>query len=162
MSRTVTLAALGAALALGLAACGSGGAATKSGSAHASSGTLVVARSRPTRMYKVALSGRAETTGGAPQGRGVAIIAFHGDALVCWRFAHLHGFVDATHAGIHAGRAGRAGSAIVGLSSGPRLHHEGCVSISPTLTRAIWGKPGDYYVSVLSAQHPQGAVRAQL
>jgi CHRD domain len=160
VSRTVTLAALAAAL--GLAACGNGGAATTSGSAHAASGTPGPARSRPTRMYKLALSGRAETAGGASQGRGVAIIAFHGDALVCWRFAHLHGFVDATDAGIHAGRVGRAGSAVVGLSSGPRLHHQGCVSISPTLTRAIWGNPGDYYVSVVSTQHPQGAVRAQL
>jgi hypothetical protein len=161
MFRGVTLAAVAAA-SLGLAACGTGGTATSSGSAHASSGTIALARSRPTRMYKVALSGRAETKGGAPQGRGFAIIAFHGDALVCWRFAHLHGFVDATLADIHTGPAGRSGAAVVPLSTGPRLHHEGCVSISPALTRTIWGNPGGYYVSILSAQNPKGAVRAQL
>ncbi len=159
MRTAVTLVALTAGL--GLSACG-GSQASSTGSAHAASGTLQLAKSRPTRLYTVALSGRAEKPPGAPQGRGVAIVAFHGAALVCWRFAHLHGFTIATGAGISAGGRGHTGSTVVPLSRGPRLHHEGCVTLSPTVTRAIWSHPGGYYVNVLSAQYPRGAVRAQL
>ncbi len=144
----------------GVAACGSGSTGTTS--AHAGAGTLARVRSRPTRMYKVALSGRAEAARGAPQGRGFAIIAFHGPSLVCWRFAHLHGFTAATGAGIVSGAAGRSGRTVVPLSSGPRLHHQGCVSISAATTKTIWSDPGGYYVNVVSTGYPRGAVRSQL
>lgn len=108
------------------------------------------------------LSGRAETTKGAPLGRGVAIVAFHGSSLVCWRFAHLHGFTIATTAHIAAGATGKRGAIVVPLSSGPRLRHEGCVPISPATTTSIWSHPNAYYVNIVSAQYPNGAVRAQL
>lgn len=148
-------------MAVGLSACVGSGSAS-SPTAHA--GVLAVpgASSRPTRMYTVRLSGKAETTHGAPQGRGYAIIAFHGPSLVCWRFAHLHGFLDATAAQIHSGAGGKSGRTLLGLGSGPRLHHEGCEPIHASLTRTIWNNPHRYYVSVASTQYPRGAVRAQL
>ncbi len=145
---------------LGVAACGSGSTGTTSSQAGA--GTLAVVRSRPTRMYKVALSGRAEAARGAPQGRGFAIIAFHGPSLVCWRFAHLHGFTAATGAGIVSGAVGKTGRTVVALSGGPHLHHQGCATMSPATTKTIWKDPGGYYVNVLSAGYPRGAVRSQL
>jgi len=118
--------------------------------------------SRPTTLYTVSMTGAAETPKGAPHGRGVAIIAFHGAATMCFRFSHLHGFRDATVAHIDSGTTGRSGPVLVALSGGPKLHHRGCLAISPTVSRAIWKQPSAYYVNVHSLQYPGGAVRAQL
>jgi hypothetical protein len=141
---------------LGGTACGSGGNATHT----SASGTSE--RSRPTQIYRVQLSGPAETPPGAPHGGGTAIIAFHGASRVCWRFAHLRGFTQATFAHIHIGSKGQAGNIVVALSTAARLHHKGCVSISPVLSKAIWSTPSRYYVNIHSQQYPAGAVRAQL
>jgi CHRD domain len=135
---------------LGLAACGGSGA------------TPATVSSRPTTLYTVSMTGMAETPKGAPHGRGIAIIAFHGASKVCYRFSHLHGFVDATVAHIHSGTAGRSGPVLVALSSGPKLRHRGCLAISPTVSQAIWKRPSAYYVNVHSLRYPSGAVRAQL
>lgn len=151
-----------AVLALNLAACGSGGSSTTSGSARPASGVSLASRSRPTRLYRVRLSGTAETPPGAPHGTGAAIIAFHGHSMVCWRFAHLHGFTNATLAHIHIGTKGRSGNVVVALSTGPRLHHQGCVSISPVMSKKLRSEPSRYYVNIDSIQYPGGAVRAQL
>jgi hypothetical protein len=139
-----------AAVALGLTACG--------GSTTSSSGVS----SRPTTLYTVSMTGAAETPRGAPQGRGVAIIAFHGTSKVCFRFGHLHGFAGATVAHIHSGTIGHSGPVVVALSSGPKLQHRGCRAISPILSRTIWRQPSAYYVNVNSRRYPGGAVRAQL
>ena len=144
--------ALPAALAVSLAlvACGGSSAAPSS------------AGSRPTKLYTVSMTGAAETSRGAPHGRGFAIIAFHGGSTLCFRFAHLHGFIDATVARIYSGAQGRSGPGIVTLSGGPKLHHQGCLAISPTVSRAIWSRPSAYYVNVDSRRYLHGAVRAQL
>lgn len=148
------------ALAIGLAACGSGSSRSASSSktspsAANSAGSL--------RIYRVGLTGAtAEAPAGAPQGTGAAVIAFHGSSRVCWRFAHLHGFINATVAHIHAGAQGKSGKVVVSLSTGPRLHHEGCVPVSPVVVKAIEGHPSGYYVNIHSKQYPNGAVRAQL
>ncbi len=141
--------------ALTVAACGSSGSVASNVASSGSHG-------RPTAIYRVLLSGQAETQPGALQGRGDAIVAFHGESVVCWRFAHLHGFTGATDAQIHAGPTGRVGSVILALSTGPRLHHQGCVSLSPGLSKLIMGNPSGYYVNIPSVQYPAGAVRAQL
>jgi hypothetical protein len=88
--------------------------------------------------------------------------SFHGASTVCFRFAHLHGFIDATVARIHSSADGRSGPVIVTLSGGPKLHHRGCLAISPTVGRAISSRPSAYYVNVHSRRYPHGAVRAQL
>ncbi len=90
---------------------------------------------------------------------GAAIIAFHTGSKLCWRFAHLHGFTGAT---VHLGAGGHAGKVVPPLSPGPRLHHHGCVRVSPTLAAAIVGGPSTYYLNIGSAQYPGGAVRGQL
>jgi hypothetical protein len=60
--------------------------------------------SRPTTLYTLSMAGTAETPKGTPHGRGIAIIAFHGASTVCFRFSHLHGFLDATVAHIQPER----------------------------------------------------------
>lgn len=151
-----------AVLALSLAACGTAGSSTTTGSARRAAGVSVASGSRPTQIYRLRLSGSAETPPGAAHGIGAAIIAFHGRSVLCWRFSHLHGFTNATFAHIHIGTKGRSGKIVVALSTGPRLHHRGCVSISPALSATIWRNPSRYYVNVHSTKYPAGAVRAQL
>jgi hypothetical protein len=51
---------------------------------------------------------------------------------------------------------------VLALSSGPRLHHRGCVSAGGTLMAAIAAHPHAYYVEIRSVANPYGAVRAQL
>lgn len=148
-------------LVLGLAACGS----SSSSSSASSSKTLPPAAKSagPLRIYRVRLTGgKVETPPGAAQGTGAAVIAFHGTSLVCWRFAHLHGFTNATFAHIHIGAKGKSGKIVVALSTAPALHHQGCTRVSAALAKAIERHPADYYVNIHSAQFPNGAVRAQL
>jgi hypothetical protein len=142
-----------AALVLGVGACGSSSKSPGSPSAK---------RAGPVRIYRVALAGTAETLSGAPAGTGAAVIAIHGTSVVCWRFAHLRGFTNATFADIHLGAARRPGKVVVRLSTRPRLHHRGCVGVVTALVRAIEHSPGDYYVNIASTQYPGGAVRGQL
>lgn len=108
------------------------------------------------------LTGVTETPRGAMNGIGAAIIAFHGKSLVCWRFAHLHGFTDATSAHVEAATGGRTRTSVIALSPGPRLHHQGCVAVSPALSGRIWAHPRGYYMNIHSKQYPRGAVRGQL
>jgi CHRD domain len=152
--------ALLAVLAVVPAACGGGSNASTHAASGASGGPPPA--SRPSRLYTVRMSGTVAVPRGAPHGTGVAIIAFHGDSIVCWRFAHLHGFTRATSAHLHNGSMGKSGRVVVALSTGARLHHKGCTPISPKLARAIWREPNQYYVDIQSQQYPRGAVRAQL
>ncbi len=144
---------------LGVAACG-GSSSSSTGTSK--TGARSATRGRPARVYRLALAGRNETPRGAPKGAGIAVIAVHGRSVVCWRFAHLHGFVNATFAHIHIGAKGRSGNIVVPLSTGPRLHHQGCVSVSSALINAIERRPHSYYVNIHSTAYPGGAVRAQL
>ena len=97
---------------LSVAACGSSGSNSIAARPGRASG------GRPTRVYRVQLSGTAETLPGAPHGSGAAVIAFHGDSMVCWRFAHLHGFTNATFAHIHIGVKGRSGNVVASVGFG--------------------------------------------
>jgi ubiquinone/menaquinone biosynthesis C-methylase UbiE len=148
-----------AAVAVGVAACGGGAGNT---AASTTRGVLRVRTGSPPQIYRAKLSGAAEGAGGAPHGVGAAIIAVHGTSVVCWRFAHLHGFVDATSASIDVGAKGKSRRVIVALSNGPRLHHQGCARVSPQVVNAIRRDPSGYYVNILSRQYPTGAVRARL
>jgi hypothetical protein len=145
-------------LMLGVAACGSSSSSPNTSTPSSST----VKRAGPGQIYRVALTGTAETPRGAPNGTGAAVIALHGSSRVCWRFAHLHGFTNATFAHIHLGTTRKSGKVVVPLSTGPRLHHQGCVRVTATLVKAIEHNPRDYYVNIHSTTYPGGAVRAQL
>ena len=93
---------------------------------------------------------------------GIAGCGGSGSSVVCWRFVHLHGFLNATVAQIHVGFNGRAGRLLQLLSSGPRLRHRGCIQTSPAAVTAIERDPSNYYVDVHSQLYPAGAVRGQL
>lgn len=147
-------------LALGIAGCGSNSSSSPSSSS--SSGSSAAAATAPLRVYRVKLTGHGETPPGAPNGSGAAVIALHHGAVVCWRFSHLHGFSNATVAHIHTGAKGRSGAVLVPLSTGPHLHHRGCVRASAAAIKAIEHDPAGHYVNVHSARYPAGAVRAQL
>ena len=140
-----------ASVSIGIAGCGSTGATT-----------LRAASDPPLHLYRVKLTGKAEIPHGAANGTGYAIIAIHSGSIVCWRFAHLHGFSNATVTQIHAGLRGRSGKILVPLSTGPMLHHRGCVKVGAAAITAITRAPSDYYVNVHSQQYPSGAVRGQL
>ena len=135
--------------------------------ASSSSPSSAVARPRAhtagqSHVYRVRLTGAAERPPGARNATGEAVIALHGSRELCWRFAHLHGFTGATQARIHVGAAGTSGNVFVALSSGPRLHHRGCVAVMSRVVRAIEQNPPGYYVNIRSSHYPSGAVRAQL
>lgn len=136
---------------VGIAGCGGSGSSTPSS-----------ASSPPLHLYRVALTGAAEIPKGSTRGSGYAVIAIHRGSVVCWRFAHLHGFVNATVAQIHVGVNGESGRVLQPLSTGPRLHHRGCVRTTPATVRAIERDPPNYYVNVHSQLYPAGAVRGQL
>jgi hypothetical protein len=156
--RTKSLAVSLMGVMIAVAGCGGG-----SSSASSSKAAPTVAKSRGSvRIYRVPLAGAAETPAGAPKGSGDSVIAFHGSTLVCWRFAHLHGFTNATFAHIHIGGKGRSGRIVVPLSTGPALRHQGCVAVATSLVKAIEHKPLGYYVNIHSAKYPGGAVRGQL
>jgi hypothetical protein len=136
-----------------VAACG--GSGSNSGAAAA------VNSGRPNLEYVVRLSGATESP--PTPGIGYAIVAFHDGAHeICYRFAHLHRFVDATGAHIRHGGANQIGPVVLALSAGPRLHHRGCVRASAGLMSSIAGDPRAYYVEIRSVDNPHGAVRAQL
>ena len=144
-------------IALAVTGCGS--------SSSSSSSTATSTRldpPAPSSIYRVKLTGAAERPPGAANGSGDAVIAMHGARELCWRFAHLHGFTSATQAHIHVGAAAKSGSLFAALSTGPRLHHRGCVATGANVVKAIEKHPSGYYVSIESLRYPRGAVRAQL
>jgi CHRD domain-containing protein len=143
------------AAALGLAACGG---SSSSSNSHASAPKNGVRG----HIYRVSLTGKAETPPGAPNGAGSAVIALHSSLTVCWRFSHLHGFTDATFAHIHRGGAGTGGPIVIPLSTTGKLHHKGCVPTTAAMIKAIEHDPAGYYVNIHSKQYPAGAVGAQL
>lgn len=158
-SKLMTLAV--AAVVPSLAACGGSGGSTSAASGQRSkaAGSGIAG---PVHIYRLALTGTAEKPHGASAGNGDAIIAFHGSSLICFRFAHLHGFTNATTAHIHSGPAGKTGSVVVALSTASRLHHQGCVHTAAAVVGSIEHRPQDYYLNIHSTQYPKGAVRAQL
>ncbi|MHB8657108.1 MAG: CHRD domain-containing protein [Solirubrobacteraceae bacterium] len=158
-TRGVTLTAIVAGM-MAVAGCGSSSSSSSaSGTPHARAHH---AHGR-SHVYRLELTGGAETPPGAPSGGGSAVIALHDSShRVCWRFSHLHGFTSATFAHIHHGTKGTSGPVVVALSLTPKLHHRGCVASGPSLIKAIESDPSGYYVNIHSRAYPGGAVRAQL
>jgi CHRD domain len=144
------------ALALGVAGCGGG-----SGSSSSVASSKTAAKAGPIVIYRTALSGTTGTPTGAPGGAGNAIVALHGRTVLCWRFAHLHGFVHATAAHIQLGSKASA-HVIASLSTGSRLRHKGCLTVSPATAKAIQKRPSAYYLAIDSTSFPAGAVRGRL
>ncbi len=145
-----------AALALGVAGCGG------SGSSSAAASGKTAGKAGPIVIYRAALSGTTGMPKGAPAGGGNAIVALHGGTVLCWRFAHLHGFVNAAAAHIQLGSHRTSAHPIASLSTGSHLHHRGCITVSTGTAKAIQKRPSAYYIVIDSASFPAGAVRGRL
>lgn len=142
-------------LAASVAIAGCGGS-----SAPANSRAHVNAQ-KPSVEYVVRMSGTSESP--PTHGVGDAVIALHDKAHeICYRFAHMRGFTDASNAQILRGATRETGTIVVSLATGPRLHHRGCLPMGATVMTAIAADPSAYYVEVRSVQYPRGLVRAQL
>jgi hypothetical protein len=117
----------------------------------------------PSHIYRVKLSGSREKPPGPGTAVGYAVIALHDSHHeLCWRFAHLHGFTDATDAHIRVGPSVSTGHVFLTVSAGPRLHHRGCLSVTTNAMSKIEVNPSGYYVDVASVRYPNGVIRAQL
>jgi hypothetical protein len=114
---------------------------------------------KPSVEYVVRMSGTSESP--PTHGVGDAIIALH-EHDICYRFAHMRGFTDASNARILRGATRETGTIVVSLATGARLHHRGCLPMGATMMTAIAADPSAYYVEIRSAQYPRGLVRAQL
>ena len=142
-----------------VSACG-GQAATPPGR---SASAVPTAHGAPILILRTRLSGRAVPDPGAPpDASGDAIIALHRGDEVCFRFAHLHGFHQATRAILGMGAARRSGVTRVVLTPGPQLHHQGCVSVPAGVAATMTTHATGLFVTIFSVHSPSGAVRGQL
>jgi len=110
---------------------------------------------------KAALTGAAETGGGAVGGTGnftAEIDESSGD--VCYEVT-VGKVPGANMAHIHKGKAGEDGAPVVTLAV-TGADGEMCMAAQPEVLAPIIAAPGDYYVNVHSAAFPKGAVRGQL
>lgn len=57
---------------------------------------------------------------------------------------------NATFAHVHLSAKRKTGNIVVGLSTGPALHHQGCVPVTAVLVKAIESHPANYYVNIHS------------
>jgi hypothetical protein len=105
-----------------------------------------------------ALTGKAETPKGDPDGSGTAEIKITG-TKVCWEI-HVAkvGTIVAAH--IHKGGPGVAGPVVVPF--GKTYASKGCTTAPSGVAAAILKSPGAYYVNVHNAKYPGGALRGQL
>jgi hypothetical protein len=105
-----------------------------------------------------ALTGKAETPKGDPDGSGTAEVKITG-RRVCWEIkAAKVATLAAAH--IHKGRAGVAGPVVVPF--GATYKGKGCATATAAVAAAIKATPGAYYVNVHNAKYPGGALRGQL
>lgn len=81
---------------------------------------------------------------------------------VCWEL-NARGIDPATGAHIHRGEAGSVGPPVVPLTApGASERSEGCATVSLELARAMIAAPHSFYVNVHNAAFPAGAIRGQL
>lgn len=105
-----------------------------------------------------ALDGASVPTGGDDNGTADFVAAVDGDnSRICYRL-DTHNVNNETIAHIHEGSAGSPGRPLVNLTIGSNS----CAYISASLMQDIMSNPSNYYVDVLSAAFPKGAVRGQL
>jgi hypothetical protein len=93
--------------------------------------------------------GRAELTLDPAQGR------------LCFSLT-VSGISPATAAQIHRAVAGQAGPVVVKLTAPATGSAKDCVSVDRELIKSILRNPTHYYLNVINAEFPAGAVRGQL
>jgi hypothetical protein len=110
------------------------------------------------------LTGANEVPPADPDGTGTAVLRIRGTELCFSLRWNAIGTPTAAH--LHGGPAGvngpvLAGFFVVALPTSLRAV-VGCVTVDSGLARALVAAPANFYVNVHNAQHPGGAIRAQL
>ncbi|MGF1549777.1 MAG: CHRD domain-containing protein [Sphingomonadaceae bacterium] len=112
--------------------------------------------------FSAALRGASVPGGGDPDGSGLAEFTIDGTTMqVCYEM-NVTGIAPATMAGVHQGTAGQKGPRVIELEAPTDGDSDGCQFIGEDLADAIIANPAGYYVHVVNADYPNGAVRGQL
>lgn len=130
-----------------------------------------IAGSAPRWAYHVVLTGN-NAVPPAGSSSTAAHVTLRG-RKVCWRFGVLPSSssnsgafgrvrknLNPTSAQIHIGAKGKTGPVVVVF--GPRYKPAGCIVVRPVVVNAIASAPHYYYLNVVTARYPKGALRAQL
>lgn len=121
------------------------------------------ARKPPTRTFRVALTGDAESPAGDPVATGTAKFRLRaGQAKVCYTLSATN-LPRAVAAHIHRGAKGKSGNVVVPLKT-PNASGKssGCAKTTKAAVRAILARPASYYANVHTGEFPNGAIRGQL
>ncbi len=104
------------------------------------------------------LDGASVTNGGDSNGQGQFTAEVNeSQGTICYVLTASNiGTPGVAH--IHEGVSGLPGRPVVDLAVGA----DQCLSVGSAVANDIVDNPSDYYVDVLSAQHPEGAVRGQI
>ena len=115
------------------------------------------------RPISVVMTGAEEAPGpGDPDGTGTASFTFNpGLGQVCYTLT-AENIEPATAAHIHIAPPGEPGPVVIPLIPPTSGTSSGCASADRALILNIIQNPDAYYVNVHTAEHPAGAIRAQL
>lgn len=125
---------------------------------------VAVAGPAESQTILLTLTGAAEGPGlGDPDGRGTAELRIDPDTGQFCYVVTVSDIAPAVYTHVHNAPAGVGGGPIVVQLEPPSDgSSEGCVAIAPELARKLISSPADYYLNVHNADHPGGAIRAQL
>ncbi len=133
------------------------------------SGVLILAGAGTTgtayaSQFRAALTGAAEVPPGDPDGAGTATVRVDGTLNEVCVDLEVSGITPATAAHIHRGAAGENGPPVVNLDvpDGEDQDEDDCDHVGDTLADDIQANPGNFYINVHTAEHPDGAIRGQL
>jgi hypothetical protein len=115
------------------------------------------------QVFRITLTGEAETPAGDPVATGVAILRMRaGQGQVCYRLS-VTNLTPAIAAHIHRAPAGASGNVVVPLQT-PNAAGQarGCSAATRSLVATMLAKPANFYVNVHTKEFPGGAVRGQL
>ncbi len=119
----------------------------------------------PTPVPSVPTTVSATLTGaaagsGASAGTGEAVVTLNSNSgRACWTLT-VDDVDKPLSAHVHSGRPGETGPVVIPL--GDKFAAKGCVLVPPRSLRAVLANPSNYYVSVFTAKHVNGAIRGQL
>lgn len=112
--------------------------------------------------FRAVLTGDNELATGDADGWGRARIEIADSSDRLCADLEVRSVGDVTSAQIYRGAAGEDGSPVVKLDTPDDNDSDDCDNIGDALADDIQANPGEFYVSVQTAEHPAGAIRGQL